>query len=60
MQRFLDAEKSFSSLVQREQMLEKLFVKGDYTNRYIKKAVYTNPGYNKLPTRSPGFEDEDL
>ena len=30
-----NAEKSFSSLVQREQMLEKLFVKGDYTNRYI-------------------------
>ena len=49
-----------SSLVSRENMLVKLFEKGDYTNRYIKKAVYTNPGYNKLPTRSPGFEDEDL
>ena len=55
-----NSEKSFSSLVQREQMLEKLFVKGDYTNKYIKKAVYTNPGYKNLPTRSPGFEDEDL
>ena len=28
--------------------------------KYIKKAVYTNPGYKNLPTRSPGFEDEDL
>ena len=53
-------EKSASGLVSREKMLEKLFVKGDYTNRYIKKAVYTNPGYKNLPTRSPGFEDEDL
>ena len=54
------ARKNPSSLVSRENMLVKLFEKGDYTNRYIKKAVYTNPGYNKLPTRSPGFEDEDL
>ncbi len=54
------AEKSPSSLVSRENMLKKLFVKGDYTNKYIKKAVYTNPGYKKLPTRSPGFEDENL
>lgn len=53
-------EKSVSSLVSRENMLKKLFVKGDYTNKYIKKAVYTNPGYKNLPTRSPGFEDEDL
>ena len=53
-------ERSASSLVSREKMLEKLFIKGDYTNKYIKKAVYTNPGYKNLPTRSPGFEDEDL
>lgn len=53
-------EKSVSSLVSRENMLKKLFIKGDYTNKYIKKAVYTNPGYKNLPTRSPGFEDEDL
>ena len=26
----------------------------------IKKAVYSNPGYKNLPTRSPGFEDENL
>ena len=55
-----NVEKNPSSLVSRENMLKKLFVKGDYTNKYIKKAVYTNPGYKKLPTRSPGFEDEDL
>ena len=54
------AANSASSLVSRENMLKKLFIKGDYTNKYIKKAVYTNPGYKKLPTRSPGFEDEDL
>ena len=55
-----NAEKSVSTLVARENMLKKLFIKGDYSNKYIKKAVYTNPGYKKLPTRSPGFEDEDL
>ncbi len=49
-----------SPLVTRENMLKKLFEKGDYTSKYIKKAVYTNPGYKNLPTRSPGFEDEDL
>ena len=54
------AANSASSLVSRENMLKKLFIKGDYTNKYIKKAVYTNPGYKNLPTRSPGFEDEDL
>ncbi len=52
--------KNPSSLVTRENMLKKLYEKGDYTNKYIKKAVFTNPGYKQLPTRSPGFEDEDL
>ncbi|MBQ9244866.1 hypothetical protein IJ182_01210 [bacterium] len=55
-----NALKSASTLVARENMLKKLFEKGDYSNKYIKRAVYTNPGYKKLPTRSPGFEDEDL
>ncbi len=49
-----------SALVSRENMLKRLYEKGDYTNKYIKKAVFSNPGYNQLPTRSPGFEDEDL
>ncbi len=52
--------KHSSSLVTREVMLKKLFEKGNYTNKYIKKAVYSNPGYKNLPTRSPGFEDENL
>ena len=55
-----NALKSASTLVARENMLKKLFEKGDYSNKYIKRAVYTNPGYKKLPTSSPGFEDEDL
>ena len=55
-----DVINDVSSLVSRENMLKKLFVKGNYTDKYIKKAVYTNPGYKNLPTRSPGFEDEDL
>lgn len=54
------ASNSPSTLVSRENMLKKLFIKGDYTNKYIKRAVYSNPGYKNLPTRSPGFEDEDL
>ena len=54
------AQHTPSTLVERENMLKKLFEKGDYTNKYIKKAVYTNPGYKRLPTRSPGFEDESL
>ncbi|MDD3238359.1 MAG: hypothetical protein PHV37_09725 [Candidatus Gastranaerophilales bacterium] len=47
-------------LVYRENMLKRLFEKGDYTNKYIQKAVYSNPGYKNLPTRSPGFETDDL
>lgn len=47
-------------LVYRENTLEKLLEKGDYTSKYIKKAVFSNPGYQNLPVRSPGYEDEDL
>lgn len=47
-------------LVVRENHLKKLFIKGNYTNQYIKKTVYSNPGYANLPSRSPGFEDENL
>ena len=49
-----------SALVNRENMLKKLFEKGEYTNKYIKKAVFSNAGYKTLPTRSPGFEDSDI
>ena len=47
-------------LVVRENRLKKLFIKGNYTNKYIKKTVYSNFGYANLPSRSPGFEDDNL
>lgn len=47
-------------LVFRENTLEKLLVKGDYSDKYIRKAVFSNPGYQNLPIRSPGYEDKDL
>lgn len=51
---------SMHPLVVRENTLKKLFIKGNYTNKYIKKTVYSNPGYQNLPSRSPGFEDDSL
>ncbi len=47
-------------LVQRENTLKNLFIRGNYTDKYLKKAVFSNPGYQNLPLRSPGFEDENL
>ncbi|MBP7212551.1 hypothetical protein KBA27_06920 [bacterium] len=44
------------ALVQRENTLKTLFKKGNYTNRYIKKTVYSNSGYRNLPETSPGFD----
>ena len=44
-------------LVRRENTLKRLLEKGDYTNKYIKKAVLTNSGYKNLPSYSPGFND---
>jgi len=44
-------------LVQRENTLKKLFIKGNYTDKYIRKTVTSNSGYQGLPSRSPGFED---
>ena len=43
-------------LLQRENTLKQLFIKGGYTNTYIKKTVYANKGYQNLPQTSPGFE----
>lgn len=43
-------------LVVRENTLKKLFEKGDFTDKYIKKSVYSNAGYQGLPESSPGFE----
>ena len=44
-------------LVVRENTLKKLLEKGNYTNRYIKKAVLQNSGYKNLPSYSPGFDN---
>lgn len=52
-----DQAKSNHPLVVREDMLKKLFIKGNYTDKYIRKTVSSNPGYSNLPSRSPGFED---
>lgn len=51
---------SMHPLVIRENTLKKLFIKGNYTNKFIKKTVYSNPGYANIPSRSPGFEDDNL
>lgn len=45
------------ALVKRENTLKKLLEKGNYTNRYIKKAVLQNEGYKNLPSYSPGFDN---
>lgn len=44
------------SLVQRETTLSSLYTRGGYTNKYVKKTVYSNAGYQNLPESSPGFE----
>lgn len=55
--RFAD---SMHPLVVRENTLKKLFIKGNYTSKFIRKTVFANPGYANLPSRSPGFEDDNL
>lgn len=44
-------------LVVRENTLKRLLEKGNYTNKYIKKAVLSNSGYKNLPSYSPGFDN---
>ncbi len=44
-------------LVQRENTIRQLFIKGDYTDKYIRKSILSNSAYQSLPSRSPGFED---
>ena len=51
-----DYELGIDSLVQRENTLKKIFERGNYTSKYIKKTVYSNEGYQNLPEASPGFE----
>lgn len=45
-------------LVTRENLLKKLLEKGNYSDKYIKKSVFSNPSYSSLPVRSPGFEGD--
>ncbi len=52
-----DTDVNLHPLVTRETTLKKLFEKGEYTDKYIRKTVYTNSGYKELPESSPGFED---
>lgn len=52
-----ELEKISHPLVERENVIKKLFVRGEYTNKYIRKFVVTNKGYQNLPERSYGFEE---
>ena len=47
-------------LVTRENTIKRLFIKGGYTDKYVRKSVLSNAGYQSLPSRSPGFEDENI
>jgi len=51
-----DYELNTDSLVVRENTLKKIFERGNYTDKYIKKTVYSNEGYQNLPESSPGYE----
>lgn len=44
-------------LVVRENTLRKLFIRGNYSDKYIRKTVISNEGYKNLPSTSPGFEN---
>ncbi|MCM1339071.1 MAG: hypothetical protein NC191_05315 [Muribaculaceae bacterium] len=52
-----ESNQESSALVKRENTLKKLLEKGNYTNKYIKKAVVQNEGYKNLPSYSPGFNN---
>ena len=51
-----DYQLGLQPLVQRENLLKQLLIKGNFKNTYIKKTVYSNAGYQNLPETSPGFE----
>lgn len=55
--RFPEENDLESALVARENVLKQLFEKGNFTNKYIKKTVYSNPGYKNLPLTSPGYTE---
>ena len=54
---FPESNSNTHPLAVRENTLKKLFEKGNYTDKYIKKTVQQNKGYANLPATSPGFED---
>lgn len=56
-QQYPENEEILHPLVTRENTLKRLFEKGGYSNKYIKKTVFSNEGYKNLPATSPGFED---
>ena len=56
-QQYPESEEILHPLVTRENTLKQLFEKGGYSNKYIKKTVFSNEGYKNLPATSPGFED---
>lgn len=57
--KFPEDAKKMHPLVNRENTLNMLLEKGNYTDKYIRKSVYSNPGYSNLNSRSPGFEDPE-
>ena len=44
-------------LVERENVIKKLFLRGNYSSKYIQSFVVGNKGYKNLPERSFGFEE---
>lgn len=56
LKQFPESNNLESSLVTRENILKQLLEKGNYSNKYIRKTVYANPGYKNLPLTSPGFD----
>ena len=54
---YYDYDLNFDALVDRENKLKKLFEKGAYSSKYIRKAVVSNEAYRSLPQYSPGFEN---
>lgn len=57
--KFPEDAKVMHPLVNRENTLKMLLEKGNFTDKYIRKSVYSNPGYSNLNSRSPGFEDSE-
>ena len=57
LEEFPESEDKMHPLVVREDTLKRLFEKGNYTDKYIRKTVHQNKGYANLPATSPGFEE---